>query len=192
MWIWNGIDPNVLWSKFPHEYRLLTKGTRMPLDIHKNVWLRCVSMNWYQRLTTTVSLGPKRVNYIPLCLLMLVVHGCVKSTVIQRRQHQLGRMADFLPPVTFSVFELIKSWDHWISIYGSVLKCSFYTPVKRHNPIKTLLTWCDLDIPLCLQFYEFQRSLNIFVLIQYSEFWVKWTQWNVNPMQAPPLPSPVI
>ena len=33
-------------------------------------------------------------------------HGCVKSNVIKRRQHQLGRMADFLPPVTFSVFDL--------------------------------------------------------------------------------------
>ena len=33
-------------------------------------------------------------------------HGCVKSTVIERRQHQLGRMADFPPPVTFSVFDL--------------------------------------------------------------------------------------
>ena len=32
--------------------------------------------------------------------------GCVKSTVIERRQHQLGRMADFPPPVTFSVFDL--------------------------------------------------------------------------------------
>ena len=32
-------------------------------------------------------------------------HGCVKSTVIERRQHQLGRMADFPPPVTFSVFD---------------------------------------------------------------------------------------
>ena len=31
-----------------------------------------------------------------------VFHGCVKSIVIQRRQHQLGRMADFPPPVTFS------------------------------------------------------------------------------------------
>ena len=30
----------------------------------------------------------------------------VKSTVIERRQHQLGRMADFPPPVTFSVFDL--------------------------------------------------------------------------------------
>ena len=28
--------------------------------------------------------------------------GCVKSTDIERRQHQFGRMADFLPPVTFS------------------------------------------------------------------------------------------
>ena len=34
------------------------------------------------------------------------IHGCVKSTVIERRQHQFGRMADFLPPVTFSVFDL--------------------------------------------------------------------------------------
>ena len=33
-------------------------------------------------------------------------HGCVKSTVIQRRQHQLDRMADFSPLVTFSVFDL--------------------------------------------------------------------------------------
>ena len=35
-----------------------------------------------------------------------VDHGCVKSPVIERRQHQLGRMADSLPPVTFSVFDL--------------------------------------------------------------------------------------
>ena len=33
-------------------------------------------------------------------------HGCVKTTVIERRQHQLGRMADFPPLVTFSVFDL--------------------------------------------------------------------------------------
>ena len=33
-------------------------------------------------------------------------HGCVKSTVIERRQHQSGRMADFPPTVTFSVFDL--------------------------------------------------------------------------------------
>ena len=30
----------------------------------------------------------------------------LKSTVVERRQHQLGRMADFPPPVTFSVFDL--------------------------------------------------------------------------------------
>ena len=35
-----------------------------------------------------------------------VDHGCVKSVVIERRQHQLGRMADSPPPVTFSVFDL--------------------------------------------------------------------------------------
>ena len=35
-----------------------------------------------------------------------MMHGCLKSTVIQRRQYQLGRMADFSPPVTFSVFDL--------------------------------------------------------------------------------------
>ena len=35
-------------------------------------------------------------------------HRCVKSAVIERRQHQLGRMADFPPPVTFSVFDLLK------------------------------------------------------------------------------------
>ena len=33
-------------------------------------------------------------------------HGWVISTVIERRQQQLGTMADFLPPVTFSVFYL--------------------------------------------------------------------------------------
>ena len=33
-------------------------------------------------------------------------HGSVKSTVIERRQQQLGRMADIPPPVTFSVFDL--------------------------------------------------------------------------------------
>ena len=33
-------------------------------------------------------------------------HGWVKSTVIERRQQQLGRMTDFPPPVTFSVFYL--------------------------------------------------------------------------------------
>jgi len=32
--------------------------------------------------------------------------GVVESTVIERRQQQLGRMADFPPPVTFSVFDL--------------------------------------------------------------------------------------
>ena len=37
---------------------------------------------------------------------ILCYHGCVKSTVIERRQHQLGRMADFPTPVTFSVFDL--------------------------------------------------------------------------------------
>ena len=35
-----------------------------------------------------------------------IKHGCVKSSVIERRQLQLGRMADFPPPVTFSVFDL--------------------------------------------------------------------------------------
>ena len=31
---------------------------------------------------------------------------CKEQAVIERRQHQLGRMADFPPPVTFSVFDL--------------------------------------------------------------------------------------
>jgi hypothetical protein len=34
------------------------------------------------------------------------MHGCVKSTFIERRRHQLGRMADIPPPVFFSVFDL--------------------------------------------------------------------------------------
>ena len=33
-------------------------------------------------------------------------HGGSDSTVIERRQQQLGQMADFLPSVTFSVFDL--------------------------------------------------------------------------------------
>ena len=33
-------------------------------------------------------------------------HGESDRTVIKRRQQQLGRMADFLPSVTFSVFDL--------------------------------------------------------------------------------------
>ena len=33
-------------------------------------------------------------------------HGGSDSTAIKRRQQQLGRMADFLPSVTFSVFDL--------------------------------------------------------------------------------------
>ena len=38
----------------------------------------------------------------------VAIHGYVKSTVIERRQHQLGRMADFPPTVTFSFFDLKK------------------------------------------------------------------------------------
>ena len=33
-------------------------------------------------------------------------HRGLESTVIERRQQQLGRMADFQPPITFSVFYL--------------------------------------------------------------------------------------
>ena len=33
-------------------------------------------------------------------------HGYPDSTIIKRRQHQLGRMADFPPAVIFSVFDL--------------------------------------------------------------------------------------
>ena len=33
-------------------------------------------------------------------------HGGSDSIAIKRRQQQLGRMADFLPSVTFSVFDL--------------------------------------------------------------------------------------
>ena len=44
-------------------------------------------------------------NYY-VTLILTLGHGCVKSTAIERMQHQLGRMADFPPPVTFSVFDL--------------------------------------------------------------------------------------
>ena len=47
-------------------------------------------------------------------------YRCLKSIVIERRHHQLGRMADFPSPVTFSVFYLenpevpqIKSQTMW-------------------------------------------------------------------------------
>ena len=33
-------------------------------------------------------------------------HGGSDRTVIKRRQQKLGRMADFLPSVTFSIFDL--------------------------------------------------------------------------------------
>ena len=39
-------------------------------------------------------------------LKMCIKHGGSDSTVIKRRQQQLGRMADFLPSVTFSVLDL--------------------------------------------------------------------------------------
>ena len=45
-------------------------------------------------------------SFIYHCVSIQGPHGCAKSTVIERRQHQLGRMADFPPPVTFSVFDL--------------------------------------------------------------------------------------
>ena len=48
--------------------------------------------------------------------IMSFVHGCVKSTVIERRQHQLGRMADFSPPVTFSVYHMHGHEQQWVSI----------------------------------------------------------------------------
>ena len=45
------------------------------------------------------------VNGRNICFLIHSTGG-VESTVIERRQQQLGRMADFPPPVTFSVFDL--------------------------------------------------------------------------------------
>ena len=51
------------------------------------------------------SLGIKTYTQI-MYTLMWNMHGWSDSTVIERRQQQLGRMADFLPPVTFSVFDL--------------------------------------------------------------------------------------
>ena len=43
-------------------------------------------------------------------IFMYYFHGGVESTVIERRQQQLSRMADFLPLITFSVFLFIKPW----------------------------------------------------------------------------------
>ena len=36
---------------------------------------------------------------------IIKIHGCVKSTVIDRMLDQLGRMADFLPPVTVLIMK---------------------------------------------------------------------------------------
>ena len=60
------------------------------------------------------SIGPKRFWTSEIfCALQMIlgskmtfVHGESDSTVVKRRQQQLGRMADFLPSVTFSVFDL--------------------------------------------------------------------------------------
>ena len=48
----------------------------------------------------------RRINKITVRQLILCMHGGSDSTAIKRRQQQLGRMADFLPSVTFSVFDL--------------------------------------------------------------------------------------
>ena len=50
--------------------------------------------------TTSIGMCPYNYTYSPH------YHGWSDTTVIERRQQQLGRMADFLPPVTFSVFDL--------------------------------------------------------------------------------------
>ena len=75
---------------------------------------------------------------------------------------------------SLEIFEK-KAADKNSSNKDKVMKMSPPAPNKNkskmgkllclHNPIKTLLAWCDLDIPLCLQFHEFLRSLNIFDLI---------------------------
>ena len=46
------------------------------------------------------------VTYNAKNIYVLFSRGGVESTVIERRQQQLSRMADFLPLITFSVFYL--------------------------------------------------------------------------------------
>ena len=59
-----------------------------------------------------ISIDRERGNSFPFFVnqklkeILIEAHGGSDSTVIKRRQQQLGRMADFLPSVTFIVFDL--------------------------------------------------------------------------------------
>ena len=80
----------------------LTDGNKSKIDAGRLKLIYCLKSSDFLR-------RPKRFrpsSTFYLTLLSSVKHGCVKSTVIERRQHQLGRMADIPPPVTFSVFDL--------------------------------------------------------------------------------------
>ena len=55
------------------------------------------------KLTREITAGG---NGIEMIIVIDWYHGGSDSTDIKRRQQQLGRMADILPSVTFSIFDL--------------------------------------------------------------------------------------
>ena len=65
-----------------------------------------ISTNERSRIYNRLNGEQPRLILFYFYLIYVSIHGCVKSAIIKRRQHQLGRMADFLPPVAFSVFDL--------------------------------------------------------------------------------------
>ena len=72
--------------------------------------------NWYCRPQAWEALKTFLSNFFPAIKRVIAkpktfpiiseVNFLSIITVIERRQQQLGRMADFPPPVTFSVFDL--------------------------------------------------------------------------------------
>ena len=102
---------------------------------------------------------------------IIYTHGCVKSSVIERRQYQLGRMADFPPLVTFSVFELynhevpqikshtmrhpwrpiIKNGHLWVctkmlSLHPRDILCHFWNYTCKAN--QNCLIYFDIETPV--------------------------------------------
>ena len=51
-------------------------------------------------------LAYKSLKLYTIAYMITYEHGGSDSAVIKRRQQQLGRLADFLPSVTFSLFDL--------------------------------------------------------------------------------------
>ena len=56
-----------------------------------------------------------------------VSHGCVKSTVVERRQHQLGGMADFPPPKGGLISDRFSISKKLISVAQKILRFSTFS-----------------------------------------------------------------